>query len=169
MSAESPSLPAVLERVMRADFHRLRQEWLKLNRQTGNAASLTQWRERAERSAQQRAARSASTPRLEYDPELPITAHREELVGLLQSRQCLIVCGETGSGKSTQLPKFCLEAGLGAAGIVGHTQPRRLAARAVATRLADELANMELEEPNRRSRGLDRLFRCLSGPYQAKS
>jgi len=74
-----------------------------------------------------------------YPAELPITAHREQIVAMLREHQVIVVCGETGSGKSTQLPKFCLEAGLGAHGMIGHTQPRRLAARSIAARLAEEL------------------------------
>ena len=78
-------------------------------------------------------------PVLEYPAELPITAHREQIVSMLREHQVIVVCGETGSGKSTQLPKFCLEAGFGATGMIGHTQPRRLAARSVAARIAEEL------------------------------
>ncbi len=78
-------------------------------------------------------------PPLEYPPELPITAHREAIVSMLRMHQVIVVCGETGSGKSTQLPKFCLEAGLAAHGMIGHTQPRRLAARSIADRVAEEL------------------------------
>jgi ATP-dependent helicase HrpA len=77
-----------------------------------------------------------------YDPALPITAHRAAILDALARHPILIVCGATGSGKSTQLPKFCLEAGRGAggrAGVIGHTQPRRIAARALAARLASEL------------------------------
>jgi ATP-dependent helicase HrpA len=76
---------------------------------------------------------------LEYDPALPITAHRQEILAALARHRALIVCGATGSGKSTQLPKLCLEAGRGTSGLIGHTQPRRIAARALATRLAEEL------------------------------
>jgi ATP-dependent helicase HrpA len=83
--------------------------------------------------------RPALPIRLEYDPALPITAHREEILAALARHPAIIVCGATGSGKSTQLPKLCLEAGRGTAGLIGHTQPRRIAARALATRLAEEL------------------------------
>lgn len=84
--------------------------------------------------------RPASTPlRLEYDPALPITAHRGEILEALARHPILVVCGATGSGKTTQLPKFCLEAGRGTAGVIGHTQPRRIAARALASRLAEEM------------------------------
>ena len=77
--------------------------------------------------------------RLEFDPDLPITAHREEIAKALAQHQVIVVCGATGSGKTTQLPKICLEAGRGTFGMIGHTQPRRIAARAIADRLAVEL------------------------------
>ena len=76
---------------------------------------------------------------LSYPTDLPITAHRAELVGAIADHQVLIVAGETGSGKSTQLPKLCVEAGRGVDGLIGHTQPRRLAARSIAERVAEEL------------------------------
>ncbi|MEJ1961996.1 MAG: ATP-dependent RNA helicase HrpA [Gammaproteobacteria bacterium] len=82
---------------------------------------------------------AASQLKLEYDPALPITAHRDEILAALARHQVLIVCGATGSGKTTQLPKLCLEAGRGTRGVIGHTQPRRLAARALANRLAHEM------------------------------
>jgi ATP-dependent helicase HrpA len=76
---------------------------------------------------------------LRYDETLPIVAHRAELVAALRDHQVVVVAGETGSGKSTQLPKLCLEAGRGQHGLIGQTQPRRIAARSVAERLAEEL------------------------------
>lgn len=93
--------------------------------------------------------------RLEYDPALPITAHREEILGALARHQVIVVCGATGSGKTTQLPKFCLEAGRGSAGLIGHTQPRRIAARALAARLAEELGTT-VEVPGKRKGGRSR-------------
>ena len=76
---------------------------------------------------------------ISYPAELPITAWHDELLTALGEHQVLIVAGETGSGKSTQLPKLCIEAGRGVAGLIGHTQPRRIAARTIAERLASEL------------------------------
>lgn len=77
--------------------------------------------------------------KLDFDAALPITAHREEIARAVSQNQVVVVCGATGSGKTTQLPKICIEAGRGTFGLIGHTQPRRIAARAIASRLADEL------------------------------
>ena len=79
--------------------------------------------------------------RITYPESLPITARRAELVAAIQKHQVVIIAGETGSGKSTQLPKLCLEAGRGVEGMIGHTQPRRVAARTVAERVAEELGS----------------------------
>ncbi|MGC8627145.1 MAG: ATP-dependent RNA helicase HrpA [Acidimicrobiales bacterium] len=88
-----------------------------------------------------RASREEILSRLAYPPELPISAHREEILSALRASQVVVVAGETGSGKSTQLPKLCLEAGGGTTGMIGHTQPRRLAARSIAERLAQEMGS----------------------------
>jgi ATP-dependent RNA helicase HrpA len=85
------------------------------------------------------ARRGVSVPRIHYPPELPISSHREEIAAAIRDHQVVVVAGATGSGKSTQIPKICLELGRGIQGIIGHTQPRRLAARTVAERIAHEL------------------------------
>ncbi|TGD84512.1 ATP-dependent RNA helicase HrpA [Mycolicibacterium sp. CH28] len=86
------------------------------------------------------AARIAAVPTITY-PDLPVSEHRGELAKAINENQVVVVAGETGSGKTTQLPKICLELGRGIRGTVGHTQPRRLAARTVAQRIADELGS----------------------------
>ncbi|MHB0776410.1 ATP-dependent RNA helicase HrpA [Halomonas sp. WWR20] len=86
------------------------------------------------------ALRRALSVQLDYPETLPVAEKREDILEALRDHQVVVVAGETGSGKTTQLPKMCLELGLGRRGLIGHTQPRRLAARSVATRLAEELA-----------------------------
>jgi len=87
------------------------------------------------------AAAIAADHRLTFPDTLPITERHDELLAAIREHQVVIVAGETGSGKSTQIPKLCLEAGRGVAGIIGHTQPRRVAARTIAERIADELGS----------------------------
>ncbi len=91
--------------------------------------------------AEQRVAtrRAAAPATLAYPDDLPITEHRAELLDAIAGNQVVIVAGETGSGKSTQLPKLCLELGRGVTGTIGHTQPRRIAARSIAERVAEEV------------------------------
>ena len=80
------------------------------------------------------AARLAARPPIVYDESLPVNARRADIAQAIRDHQVVIVCGETGSGKTTQLPKICLELGRGLSGLIGHTQPRRIAARATANR-----------------------------------
>ena len=85
------------------------------------------------------AARRAAVPELNYPENLPVSQLRGEILAAIRDHQVVIVAGETGSGKTTQIPKICLELGRGVHGLIGHTQPRRLAARTVAERIAEEL------------------------------
>lgn len=87
---------------------------------------------------EQLAERAAAIPVISF-PDLPVSARRDEIARAIRDHQVVIVSGETGSGKTTQLPKICMQLGRGVAGMIGHTQPRRLAARSVADRIADEL------------------------------
>ena len=91
------------------------------------------------------AARRAALPRPEFPPELPVNERRADIAALIKKHPVVIVCGETGSGKTTQLPKICLELQRGTRGLIGHTQPRRIAARSTAARIAQELQS----EPGR--------------------
>ena len=85
--------------------------------------------------------RRAGVPEVSYPADLPVTERRDDLLAAIAENQVVIVAGETGSGKSTQLPKICLELGPGVEGLIGHTQPRRLAARSIAERVAEELGS----------------------------
>ena len=87
---------------------------------------------------EQLAERAAAIPVINF-PDLPVSERRDEIARAIRDHQVVIVSGETGSGKTTQLPKICMQLGRGVAGMIGHTQPRRLAARSVADRIADEL------------------------------
>ncbi|MER7459802.1 ATP-dependent RNA helicase HrpA [Micromonospora sp. NPDC126480] len=85
------------------------------------------------------ASRRTAVPTITYPPALPVSERRDDIAAAIRDHQVVIVAGETGSGKTTQLPKICLELGRGVNGLIGHTQPRRLAARTVADRIAEEL------------------------------
>ncbi|RMG30878.1 MAG: ATP-dependent RNA helicase HrpA, partial [Gammaproteobacteria bacterium] len=85
------------------------------------------------------ARRLAADLAIEYPQSLPVSGRREDILAAIAAHPVVIVCGETGSGKTTQLPKFLLEAGFGRYGMIGHTQPRRIAARTLALRIAEEL------------------------------
>jgi len=126
-----------------ADLHRFRRR-LDQARSAGNTQSqqsrLLALEKDIEISRQACAARAAAIPQqIHYPENLPFSAKADEIVSLLQQHQVLVVAGDTGSGKTTQLPKICLQAGFGRRGLIGHTQPRRLAASSVANRVAEEL------------------------------
>ncbi|MGW4644999.1 ATP-dependent RNA helicase HrpA [Kitasatospora sp. NPDC004289] len=92
-----------------------------------------------DRAEQRMAQRRASVPVIRYPAELPVSQKKDDILAAVRDHQVVIVAGETGSGKTTQIPKICLELGRGVKGLIGHTQPRRIAARTVAERVAEEL------------------------------
>ena len=125
-----------IDRCQGKDRHRFARRLKRLNGNEGERGKL----ERAiDESIARREQRVGAAPRLIYPQDLPISARRAEIAEAIRDHAIVIVCGETGSGKTTQLPKICLEVGRGIDGLIGHTQPRRLAARAVAMRIAEEM------------------------------
>ncbi|MEV8522036.1 ATP-dependent RNA helicase HrpA [Dyella marensis] len=132
------TLRQALDGVSSRDFGRLLGRWRGLSRRA-DENKLEALAADVERSAAKRRARAAAKPTIRLDEALPISARADEIVELIRRHQVVVIAGETGSGKTTQLPKLCLAAGRGEAGMIGCTQPRRLAARSVARRVAEEL------------------------------
>jgi ATP-dependent helicase HrpA len=133
LAARLPGLTVRDERDLRRRLERARRD------RTGtDAAALAAAVELAEQRIAQRRGR---VPEPRYPEGLPVSERKDELVAAIRDHQVVIVAGETGSGKSTQLPKICLEAGQGVRGLIGHTQPRRLAARTIAERISEELGS----------------------------
>ncbi|MHA6494394.1 ATP-dependent RNA helicase HrpA [Pseudomonas borbori] len=129
-----------LDQALLADRHWLRRQLHELRKQAQpDDAKLAQWLERFQASKAKVETRRLSVPPMRYDDALPIAAKRDEIKAAIAKHQVVVIAGETGSGKTTQLPKICLELGRGVHGLIGHTQPRRLAARSVATRVAEEI------------------------------
>ena len=136
-AADMPLAAAALLELTLRDEQRLRRQARRVRRDDEQGLArleqqLTQARARAQR-------RRASVPEVSYPPALPVSARRDDLLAAIRDHQVVVVAGETGSGKTTQLPKICLELGRGVRGAIAHTQPRRIAARTVAQRIADEL------------------------------
>jgi ATP-dependent helicase HrpA len=143
-SVESPlaGLRARLPRLMVRDQHRLRRriegaaKMRDARRRAGVADEITADVEAAERRVERR---RLAVPAITYPAQLPVSQKKDDILAAIRDHQVVIVAGETGSGKTTQIPKICLELGRGVLGSIGHTQPRRLAARTVADRIAEEL------------------------------
>ncbi len=142
MSSPHDDLRARLQALTILDEHRLRRRVDGL-RTTRDAGARDRQRERIVAdvvAAEARIARRrAAVPVISYPEDLPVSARRDDIAAALRDAQVVVVAGETGSGKTTQLPKIALELGRGVRGRIGHTQPRRIAARSVAERIADEL------------------------------
>jgi ATP-dependent helicase HrpA len=139
MKSTLKALSAQLDQCMVADQHRLRQRLARLKKTSNSSEVLKHLTAEFAKSQQQRRQRLDSLPIPDYPEELPVSERRTEIAKAIKENQVVIVAGETGSGKTTQLPKICLDIGRGVAGLIGHTQPRRLAARSVASRIASEL------------------------------
>jgi ATP-dependent helicase HrpA len=142
LKPELAALRALLDETPLRDRQNLRRDLDRLNAAAVvDAAALARWRTRLDAARARYAARAASVPQIRVDESLPIAARADEIVELIRKHPVLILAGETGSGKSTQLPQLCLAAGRGRAGLIGCTQPRRVAARSVARRVAGELGS----------------------------
>jgi ATP-dependent helicase HrpA len=109
--------------------------------QSARDIALTQLREQIDTARHRFRSRAAAWPTITYPVDLPVSQRREDLLAAIRDHQVVVVAGETGSGKTTQLPKICLELGRGRRGFIGHTQPRRIAARAVSERVAQEIGS----------------------------
>ncbi len=133
-------LDAALEQTLLSDRHALRQAWQRLGDAPAEDARRVSFEKRLASSQARFLARQARLPKIEVDTVLPIAAHADEIIRLIQKERVIVLAGETGSGKTTQLPKLCLAAGRGVAGMIACTQPRRVAARSVARRVASELS-----------------------------
>ncbi|MEQ9453522.1 MAG: ATP-dependent RNA helicase HrpA [Phycisphaeraceae bacterium] len=138
-------LTARLDRVMAADRAHLKDLIKRCENAKRDGHAYDQHRARLDQRIEASQARCenrrARRPAISYPVDLPITAHADQIADLIRDHQAIVICGETGSGKSTQLPKIALQAGRGVSGLIGHTQPRRIAARSVAARVAEELGS----------------------------
>ncbi|MGV8923065.1 MAG: DUF3418 domain-containing protein, partial [Thermomonas sp.] len=121
------------------DRGRLLGLWSKWKAKPDDATLGDAFTLKLQASTAERGRRAAMLPTAAVDPGLPIAASADDIVELIRKHQVVVIAGETGSGKTTQLPKLCIAAGRGAAGMIGCTQPRRIAARSVARRVAEEL------------------------------
>ncbi|MCQ8829759.1 ATP-dependent RNA helicase HrpA [Streptomyces malaysiensis] len=141
----APALPALLERLpelMLRDQQRLGRRLdgaRRIRKPEARAAALGEIAEEITRAELRVADRRAAVPAVTYPEELPVSQKRDAILEAVRDHQVVIVAGETGSGKTTQIPKICMELGRGVKGLIGHTQPRRIAARTVAERIAEEL------------------------------
>ncbi|MDW6060934.1 ATP-dependent RNA helicase HrpA [Streptomyces sp. FXJ1.4098] len=141
----APALSALLERLpelMLHDQQRLGRRLdgtRRIRKPEARAAVLGEIADDIERAELRVADRRAAVPAVTYPEELPVSQKKDDILAAVRDHQVVIVAGETGSGKTTQIPKICLELGRGVKGLIGHTQPRRIAARTVAERIAEEL------------------------------
>ncbi|MET8127713.1 ATP-dependent RNA helicase HrpA [Streptomyces sp. NPDC005065] len=142
MSTSFADLQSQLGQLSLRDAHRLGRRLegaRRIRKPDAQQAVLDEIAAQAGKAAERLSGRAARVPALSYPEELPVSQKRDEILEAIRDHQVVIVAGETGSGKTTQIPKICMELGRGVRGMIGHTQPRRIAARTVAERVADEL------------------------------
>ncbi|MGV9566119.1 ATP-dependent RNA helicase HrpA [Streptomyces sp. NPDC003480] len=141
----APALGALAPRLAQLslrDAHRLGRRLegaRKIRKPEARAAVLGEIEAEVAKAEDRMAGRAARVPAVTYPEQLPVSQKKDEIAAAIRDHQVVIVAGETGSGKTTQIPKICLELGRGVRGMIGHTQPRRIAARTVAERVAEEL------------------------------
>ncbi|MGI5481997.1 ATP-dependent RNA helicase HrpA [Streptomyces lavendofoliae] len=142
MSTSFADLQTLLAEVSLRDAHRLGRRLegaRRIRKPEARQAVLDEIAAEAGKAAARTAERAARVPAITYPEQLPVSQKKDAILEAIRDHQVVIVAGETGSGKTTQIPKICLELGRGVRGMIGHTQPRRIAARTVAERVADEL------------------------------
>ncbi|MEU2877764.1 ATP-dependent RNA helicase HrpA [Streptomyces sp. NPDC007070] len=141
----APALGALASRLTELslrDAHRLGRRLegaRKIRKPEARAAVLTEIEAEVAKAEERMAARRSRVPAVSYPEQLPVSQKKDAIAAAIRDHQVVIVAGETGSGKTTQIPKICMELGRGVRGMIGHTQPRRIAARTVAERVAEEL------------------------------
>ena len=156
---DSKSVRRRIAQAMLVDQFSLQKGWRSLQGKDGDqrlADARARFQDRLDRSCELRLQRRNRMPPIDFDDTLPIAERRDEIIKAIRNHQVVVVCGETGSGKSTQLPKICLAMGRGEGGYIGHTQPRRIAARTIANRLTEELQGANADAVGYKIRFTDR-------------
>ena len=143
MTTSSPPPPGELrtriDELMLRDSHRLGGRLATARKAKHREQALAQIAAEVATAEHRLQQRRSAVPPLHYPEQLPVSERRDDIASAIRDHQVVVVAGETGSGKTTQLPKICLELGRGVRGLIGHSQPRRIAARTVAERIAEEL------------------------------
>ncbi|MER6617106.1 ATP-dependent RNA helicase HrpA [Streptomyces xantholiticus] len=142
MSTSLAEIQTLLAGASLRDAHRLGRRLegaRRIRKPEARQAVLDEIAAEAEKSAARTTRRAGCVPEITYPEQLPVSQKKDDILETIRDHQVVIVAGETGSGKTTQIPKICLELGRGVRGMIGHTQPRRIAARTVAERVAEEL------------------------------
>lgn len=142
MSTSFAALQTLLGEIPLRDAHRLGRRLegaRRIRKPEAKQAVLDEIAAEAAKAAERLAGRAARMPEVTYPEALPVSQKKDDIAEAIRDHQVVIVAGETGSGKTTQIPKICMELGRGVRGMIGHTQPRRIAARTVAERIAEEL------------------------------